>query len=141
MPFAKSADGQIHYALEGSPEKPALILSNSLGADFSMWDPQISDFTKSFRLLCYDTRGHGKSSITPGPYSAEQLAKDVLALADSLELDRFHFCGLSMGGMTGMWLAVNSTQRLINSSSAAPLPSSGPRKCGTRASTPFERTA
>src|SRR5215471_4679549 len=101
MPFVKSTDAQIHYALEGSPGKPVLILSNSLGADFSMWDPQIPDFTKSFRLLCYDTRSHGKSSVTPGPYSVEQLAKDVLALADSLELDRFHFCGLSMGGMTG----------------------------------------
>jgi 3-oxoadipate enol-lactonase len=112
MPFVKSADAQIHCVLEGSPGKPVLILSNSLGADFSMWDPQIRDFTKSFRLLCYDTRGHGKSSVTPGPYSAEQLAKDVLALADSLELDRFHFCGLSMGGMTGLWLGVNAEQRL-----------------------------
>lgn len=77
-----------------------------------MWDPQIPELTKTFRVLRYDTRGHGKSSITPGPYSAEQLAKDVLALAASLKFDRFHFCGLSMGGMTGMWLAVNAPQRL-----------------------------
>lgn len=122
MPFSDSHLAQIHYALEGSAGHPVVILSNSLGTDFSMWDPQIPELTKSFRVLRYDTRGHGKSSVTPGPYSAEQLANDVLAVADSLELDRFHFCGLSMGGMTGMWLAANAPQRLrklIVSSAAA----------------------
>jgi 3-oxoadipate enol-lactonase len=122
MPFADSNRAKIHYALEGPAGKPVLVLSNSLGTDFSMWDPQIPEFTKSFRVLRYDTRGHGKSSVTPGPYSAELLANDVLTLADSLKLDRFHFCGLSMGGMTGMWLAVNHPKRLsklIISSAAA----------------------
>lgn len=112
MPFLKSNDAQIHYAIEGPPGKPALILSNSLGTDFSMWDPQIPDFAKSFRVLRSDTRGHGESTVVPGPYSIGQLAKDVLALADVLKLDRFHFCGLSMGGMIGMWLALNAPQRL-----------------------------
>jgi 3-oxoadipate enol-lactonase len=122
MPFIKSADAQIHYALEGQSSKPPLLLSNSLGADFSMWDPQISEFSKSFRVLRSDTRGHGKSSVPPGPYSIEQLAKDVLALADALQLERFHFCGLSMGGQIGMWLAANAPQRLdklVLSSTAA----------------------
>ena len=112
MPFVKSADAQIHYSLEGSPTKPVLILSNSLGADFSMWDSQIPEFSKSFRILRSDTRGHGKSSVTPAPYTIEQLAKDVLALADSLQFARFHFCGLSMGGQIGMWLAANAPRRL-----------------------------
>lgn len=112
MPFAKSIDAQIHYSVEGHSANPALILSNSLGADFSMWDPQIPEFTKSFRVLRSDTRGHGKSSVTPGPYSIEQLAKDVLALADSQQFERFHFCGLSMGGQIGIWLAANAPQRL-----------------------------
>ena len=112
MPFVNSADAQIHYSLEGPPAKPALILSNSLGADFSMWDPQFPEFSKSFRILRSDTRGHGKSSVTPAPYTIEQLAKDVLALADSQKLERFHFCGLSMGGQIGMWLAANAPQRL-----------------------------
>ena len=112
MPFAKSADAQIHYVLEGQADKPPLILSNSLGADLSMWDSQIPEFTKSFRVLRSDTRGHGKSSVTPSPYSIEQLARDVLALADSQQFDRFHFCGLSMGGQIGMWLAANAPQRL-----------------------------
>jgi 3-oxoadipate enol-lactonase len=77
-----------------------------------MWDPQIPDFLKFFRVLRCDTRGHGQSSVTPGPYSIEQLAKDVLALADTLKIETFHFCGLSMGGMIGMWLALNAPQRV-----------------------------
>jgi 3-oxoadipate enol-lactonase len=122
MPFIDSTDAKIHYTVEGQTSKPALVLSNSLGTDFSMWDPQIPEFTKSLRVLRYDTRGHGKSSATPGPYSIGQLARDVLALADSLKLDRFHFCGLSMGGMVGMWLAANASKRLnklVLSSTAA----------------------
>jgi 3-oxoadipate enol-lactonase len=118
MPLADSSlfhshDAQTHYALEGQAGKPILILSNSLGTDFSTWDPQVPEFLKSFRVLRYDTRGHGQSSVTPGPYSIEQLANDVLALADALKLDRFHFCGLSMGGMIGIWLAANAPQRLM----------------------------
>lgn len=112
MPFFYSNHAQIHYSLAGPPGKLALILSNSLGADLSMWDAQIPEFTKSLRVLRSDTRGHGKSSVTPGPYSIERLAKDVLALADSQQFDRFHFCGLSMGGQIGMWLAANAPQRL-----------------------------
>lgn len=122
MPFVKSIDAQIHYSLEGPPAEPALILSNSLGADLSMWDLQIPEFTKSFRVLRSDTRGHGKSSVTPPPYTIEQLAKDVLALADSQQFERFHFCGLSMGGQIGMWLAANAPNRLnkaVLSSTAA----------------------
>ena len=117
MPLADSRlfdshHAQIHYALEGQAGKPVLVLSNSLGTDFSMWDPQVAEFVKSFRVLRYDTRGHGQSSVTPGPYSIRQLAGDVLTLADALKFDRFHFCGLSMGGMIGMWLAANTPQRL-----------------------------
>ena len=122
MPFIDSNRAQIHYAVEGSAGKPALVLSNSLGTDFSMWDAQVPEFTKTLRIVRSDTRGHGKSSVTPGPYAIEQLAKDVLALADSLKLERFHFCGLSMGGMIGMWLAANAPQRvnkLVLSSTAA----------------------
>jgi 3-oxoadipate enol-lactonase len=112
MPFAESGNGQIHYALEGQPGRPVLVLSNSLGTNLSMWDPQIPEFLKSFRVLRCDTRGHGESSVTPGPYSIEQLAEDVIAMADALKLGQFHFCGLSMGGMIGMWLALNAPQRL-----------------------------
>ncbi len=112
MPILNSGEARIHYALEGQSGAPVLVFSNSLGANYSMWNPQAAEFRKKFRILRYDTRGHGQSSPTPGPYSIEQLAKDVIALLDSLDLGRVHFCGLSMGGMIGMWLAANAPQRL-----------------------------
>src|SRR5229473_2390071 len=112
MPVLKSGDARIHYALEGQSGSPVLVFSNSLGTNYSMWDLQVREFHKKFRCLRYDTRGHGQSSCTPGPYSIEQLGKDVIALLDALDLDRVHFCGLSMGGMTGMWLGANAPERL-----------------------------
>lgn len=112
MPFAQIHDARIHYDLSGPANADALVFSNSLGATLAMWDPQAAVLNQKFRVLRYDTRGHGQSSVTPGPYSIEQLARDVLALLDSLHLDRVYFCGLSMGGMTGMWLALNAPHRL-----------------------------
>src|SRR5260370_23700124 len=112
MPILQSGDARIHSALEGPSESPVLAFSNSLGANFSMWDAQDSALRKKFRVLRYDTRGHGQSSSTPGPYSIEQISKDVIALLDSLDLDRVHFCGLSMGGMIGMWLGAHAPERL-----------------------------
>src|SRR5260370_15172352 len=112
MPVLKSGDVRIHYALEGQGGSPVLVFSNSLGANHSMWDPQVHEFRKKFHCLRYDTRGHGQSSSTPGPYSIEQLGKDVIALLDALDLDGVHFCGLSMGGMIGMWLGANAPERL-----------------------------
>jgi 3-oxoadipate enol-lactonase len=112
MPFAELTDARIHYSLEGNTSLPILVLSNSLGTNFSMWDPQMDAFLKHFCVLRYDTRGHGHSSITPGPYTIDQLSKDVIGLLDSLHLDKVHFCGLSMGGMTAMWLALNTPERL-----------------------------
>jgi 3-oxoadipate enol-lactonase len=112
MPIIKSGKARIHYALEGQSGAPALVLSNSLGTNYSMWDPQLPELRKKLRILRYDTRGHGQSSLTPGPYSIEQLGRDVIALLDALDLDRVHFCGLSMGGMIGMWLGANAPERL-----------------------------
>jgi len=102
----------MHYELAGPASAPVLVFSNSLGATLSMWDPQLPALQKQFRVLRYDTRGHGQSSVMPGPYAIEQLARDVLALLDALKLDRVCFCGLSMGGQTGMWLALNAATRL-----------------------------
>jgi 3-oxoadipate enol-lactonase len=112
MPFAQLDDVRLHYDLAGPTSAPVLVFSNSLGATLSMWDPQMPAFQKTFRVLRYDTRGHGQSSVTPGPYAIERLGRDVIALLDELQLDRVHFCGLSMGGQTGMWLALNSPARL-----------------------------
>ncbi len=112
MPFANLPNVTIHYALTGDPSHPALILSNSLGADFSMWDAQAPIFEKRFRLLRYDMRGHGKSSSPAPPYSVAQLTDDLLALADTVGFGQFNLCGLSVGGMIGMHLALHSRQRL-----------------------------
>ncbi len=112
MPIVKSGEARIHYALEGQGGTPVLVFSNSLGTNYSMWDSQVPELRRKLRVLRYDTRGHGQSSVTPGPYSIDQLGKDVIALLDALDLDRVHFCGLSMGGMIGMWLGVNAPERL-----------------------------
>src|SRR5437879_9940011 len=112
MPILKSGEARIHYVLEGQSASPVMVFSNSLGANYSMWDPQTREFRKKSAVLRYDTRGHGQSPPTPGPYSIDLLGKDVIAMLDALDLDRVHFCGLSMGGMIGMWLGVNAPERL-----------------------------
>jgi len=112
MPFAELTDARLHYELTGAGGAPTLVLSNSLGSNFRMWEPQIAELSRHFQVLRYDTRGHGQSSIPEGQYTVEQLGRDVLGLLDQLRLDRVHFCGLSMGGSTGMWLALNAPQRL-----------------------------
>ena len=111
MPFVHVPGRQIHYALTGSPSAPVLVLSNSLGTNFSMWDAQLPQFEKHFSVLRYDTRGHGQSSVPPGPYTFDQLGGDVVALLDALKISRAHFCGVSMGGMTGLWLGLHAAGR------------------------------
>lgn len=112
MARVKLADGELNYQLDGPEGAPVLVLSNSLGTDLGMWDTQIPAFTEHFRVLRYDTRGHGQSLVTEGPYSIEQLGRDVLALLDALHLDKVSFCGLSMGGLIGQWLGINAGNRL-----------------------------
>ena len=112
MPFALVMDARLRYELDGPETAPVIVFSNSLGTNHRMWEPQIAAFTRHFRALRYDTRGHGESSVTPGPYSNEQLSRDVLGLLDALRLDRVYFCGLSMGGMTGMFLGAHASERL-----------------------------
>ena len=112
MPFVETKDLHMHYELDGPTNAPVLVLSNSLGTNLSLWDPQLPVFAKTFRVLRYDSRGHGQTPATPGEYTVEMLGRDVLQLLDALNLDRVTFCGLSIGGMTGMWLAANAPQRL-----------------------------
>ncbi|AHL75483.1 3-oxoadipate enol-lactonase [Stutzerimonas stutzeri] len=113
MPSVKLADGELNYRFDGPADAPVLVLSNSLGTTLEMWDSQVPAFSEHFRVLRYDTRGHGGSTVTPGPYSIEQLGRDVLGLVDALGIDRFAFCGLSMGGLIGQWLGINAGERLI----------------------------
>ena len=110
--FAAIDGARIRYRLDGPVGAPFLVLSNSLGTNLDMWEPQVAEFTTRYRVLRYDSRGHGLSTVTPGPYTIERLARDVLALQDEIKIDRTDFCGLSMGGMVGMWLGVHAPQRV-----------------------------
>lgn len=112
MPFVATKDLRMHYEMDGPLGAPTLVLSNSLGTNLSLWDPQLPVLEKHFRVLRYDSRGHGQTSATQGEYSVETLGRDVLQLLDSLKIHRVNFCGLSIGGMTGMWLGTNAPQRL-----------------------------
>lgn len=112
MPVVSLADGDLYYQLEGPAGAPVLVLSNSLGTNLHMWDAQMPAFTEHFRVLRYDTRGHGQSLVSPGFYSIEQNGRDVLALLDALNIDTVHFCGLSMGGLIAQWFAINASERL-----------------------------
>ena len=114
MPFAEISGGRLHYQFDGDPDAPVLMLSNSLGTDLSMWQRQVAALSLKFRVLRYDSRGQGRSLVTAGPYSIELLARDALALLDRLEIPRVHFCGLSLGGMIGMWLAAHEPAAWAN---------------------------
>ncbi len=111
MPTFISNNAEIHYQTFGDHTQPALIFSNSLGTNFRMWQPQIDALQHDFYIVCYDTRGHGQSSAPQGPYSLDQLGKDVIHLLDHLHIDTAIFCGISMGGLTGQWLAIHHPDR------------------------------
>jgi 3-oxoadipate enol-lactonase len=117
------ADGcPINVEIEGPDKAPVLVFSNSLGTNLHMWDEQAKHLAKKFRVLRYDQRGHGKSGAPKTPYTLERLGKDAVAILDSLKIERAHFCGLSMGGFTGMWLGRLAPKRigkLILSNTAA----------------------
>jgi 3-oxoadipate enol-lactonase len=108
------ADGcPINVEVEGRADAPVLMLSNSLGTDLHMWDSQIPEFTKHFRVVRYDRRGHGKSGAPKGPYSFERFGRDILAVIDALKFKSMNWCGLSMGGMEGQWLGAIAPDRIV----------------------------
>jgi 3-oxoadipate enol-lactonase len=111
MPDLTSHQVSLHYERSGVAGGQPLILSSSLGATMALWEPQRTVFEQHFDLIRYDMRGHGQSSIPPGPYSIEMLAGDVLNMADSLALDNIIFCGISIGGAIGQWLAIHAPER------------------------------
>ena len=125
MPTVQSNGCPIHYEVEGPENKPVLMLCNSLGTTLHMWDPQVSALRQHFRLVRYDRRGHGKSGVPAGPYNMEMLGRDALAVLDAAKVENTSWCGLSMGGMVGMWLGANAPQRvsrLILSNTSAYFP-------------------
>lgn len=112
MPFAQLPDVRLHYRIDGDEGLPPLLLANSLGTALEMWEPQMAALAARFRVVRHDTRGHGKSEVTPGPYTIAQLAGDALGLLDRLAIPRAHCCGLSMGGAIGMWLGIHAPDRI-----------------------------
>ncbi|MEY9494065.1 3-oxoadipate enol-lactonase [Bradyrhizobium elkanii] len=108
-----TADGcRIAYRIDGPDDRPVLALSNSIATNLHMWDRSMPALTRSFRVLRYDTRGHGGSDAPVGAYSMDRLGRDVVELLDHLAIDRAHFLGLSLGGFIGQWLAIFAPDRI-----------------------------
>lgn len=113
MPMMTMSDGcALHYRFDGDETLPLVMLSNSLGSIVDMWDLQVPALTEQFRMLRYDNRGHGASDVPNGPYTLERIANDAKELIVGLEIGPVKFCGLSMGGMVGMWLGANAPELL-----------------------------
>jgi 3-oxoadipate enol-lactonase len=102
---------RLGHRFDGDPAAPVLVLAGSLGSTFAMWEPQLP-LAERFRLLRYDHPGHGSSPPADGPLAIDDLGAGAVALLDELELERVSFCGLSLGGMAGMWLAIHSPERI-----------------------------
>ena len=111
MPMIDADGCLLNVSVEGRDGGPTLMLSNSLGCTLQMWEPQMKALTQVFRVIRYDRRGHGKSNVPPGPYSMERFGRDALAILDDLNIEKVHWCGLSMGGMVGQWLGANAPER------------------------------
>jgi len=102
----------LHHRFDGPEDAPVLVLSNSIGTTLELWDRQVPVFAGPYRLVRYDQLGHGRSEVRPGPYTVELLARELLALLDELGVERFSYCGLSLGGTVGMWLGGNASDRV-----------------------------
>jgi 3-oxoadipate enol-lactonase len=103
---------ELHHVVEGAEGAPVLVLSTSLGTTLEMWDPQAAALAERFRLVRYDQLGHGRSDVVAGPYSVDALGAALLELLDSLGVERFSFCGLSLGGALGLWLGASEPDRV-----------------------------
>jgi 3-oxoadipate enol-lactonase/4-carboxymuconolactone decarboxylase len=112
LPYATIHDTRMFYRLQGNQGKPVLILSHSIGTDHTLWDLQVNDLLSHFQVLRYDIRGHGASDSPAGEYSIAMLGADILALTDALGISQFAFCGLSLGGAIGQWVAVHAPERV-----------------------------
>src|SRR4051812_46364469 len=103
---------ELHHRWDGPEGAPVVVLANPLGTTTQLWERQLGALTERFRVLRYDTRGHGGSPVPGGPYTIDDIGADALALLDRLGLERVLWCGVSLGGMTGMWLAARAPERI-----------------------------
>ena len=110
--MATAAPIDLHHRVDGPSGGPVLVLSHALGLSMAMWDPQLDSLARTFRVIRYDHRGHGGSPVPDGPYLIEDLGRDLLHMLDRLALERVSFCGLSLGGMVGLWLGANAPERV-----------------------------
>ncbi len=136
MPLITAGGFRQYYRLDGAEGRPFVIFSHSLGCDHTQWDPQSAALAPRFRVLRYDLRGHGATEVTRGDATIEILARDLLALADALAIGRFAFCGLSLGGMIGQWLAANAPGRVsavVLANTSPRFPDPGPMETRRRA--------
>src|SRR5947209_7687452 len=102
---------RLHYEIAGPADAPALLMGGSLGTTLHMWEGQLR-LAAHLRVVRFDHRGHGGSPVPPGPYEIADLGRDVLELIDVLGVDGASYCGLSLGGMVGMWLGANASERI-----------------------------
>ena len=105
---------QCHYTLAGPDSAPVILFSHSLATHSGMWKPQVTPFSRDYRVLCYDTRGHGETDVPRGPYTLASLARDAANLLDVLGIDKVHWVGISMGGMIGQAFALAYPERLMS---------------------------
>lgn len=103
---------RLHYEVEGRPGAPVVALIHAIGTSLSMWDPQVAALGSNHRVVRLDLRGHGESPVPLGPYSLAGLGTDVLGVLDELEIEHASICGLSLGGMVGLWMAAHASDRI-----------------------------
>ena len=107
------ADGaRLAYTVDGPADAPVLVLSNSLGTDLGMWEPQVAALAERLRVVRYDSRGHGRSDAPGGEYSIDQLGRDLVAVLDALGVERAAVCGVSLGGLVAQWVAIHYPERV-----------------------------
>jgi 3-oxoadipate enol-lactonase len=111
MPFVTINGEEFHVQVDGPEGAPALLLCNSLSSDLTMWDDQVPVWSKRYRIIRYDQRGHGRSAVH-GSYSMDQLGQDAVGVMDALGVRTAHWCGLSLGGMVGMWMLTHAPERI-----------------------------
>lgn len=111
MPYLDHAGARLFYTVDGPESAPAILFSNSLGTDHTMWEPQAAALAGRYRVVRYDTRGHGRSTAPGDAFTVAQLGQDAIAILDALGIGQAVFCGLSMGGLIGMWLGIHAPQR------------------------------
>jgi 3-oxoadipate enol-lactonase len=111
-PFVDNLGARISYSVDGPPGAPVILFINSIGTTRELWSRQVRTLSNAYRVITYDARGHGRSSVPPGEYTIEQLGRDALAILDTERAATAHLCGISLGGITALWLGVHAPGRL-----------------------------